>query len=129
MAGNYIPENMTERKELARRLQRVTFYYTEEYVKELDNKKREDAAIKAMQENPRTEPQCMILTAEQNAKVMMDCITDLIHAVNILTNTEEEVDDWMIAGISAALDKANENHVIPFDLPLCINGMLAAQYR
>lgn len=124
-----MPENMNERYDLAKRLQRVTFYYTEEYVKELDNKKREDAAVKAMQESPADDIQCVILTAENNAKIMMDGITDLIHAVNILTNTDEDVDDWMIAGINAALDKANERHVIPFDLPLCINGMLGAQYR
>lgn len=124
-----VSENMTARKELAKRIQRLTFYYTEEYVKEIDNKKREDAAIKEMQENPSNEMRCIVLTAENNAEIMLDCVTDLIHAVRILTNPKEDVEDWMLTGIGATLDKVNEMKVIPFDLPICINGMLAAQYR
>ena len=33
-----------ERKETAKRIQRLTYWYTKEYVREMDNKKREDAA-------------------------------------------------------------------------------------
>ena len=110
---------------------RLTFYYTEEYIKELDKKKHEDAAVKEMQESGSKsgEIRCMVLTAEQNAKVMMDCMTDLIHAVRILTDMEQDIDDWMLAGISAMLDKIGEQKVIPYDLPVCINGTLGAQYR
>ena len=63
------------------------------------------------------EIKCMVLTAENNARVMMGCITDCIAAVNILTNMEEDVDDWMIAGINAMLDKVYKGYAIPFDLP------------
>jgi len=120
-----------ERRETAKRIQRLTYWYTEEYVKELDNKKREDAAVKEM-EAEKTEGgeiKMMVLTAENNANVAMGCITDCIAAVNILTNMEEDVDDWMIAGINAMLDKVNAGHVIPFDLPTSICGLLGAQYR
>ena len=113
-----------ERRETAKRIQRFTYYYTKEYVHELDNKKREDAAVKEMQDAA-TE----VLTAENNARVMMDCITDCIAAVNILTNMEEDVDDWMIAGINAMLDKVYKGNAIPFDLPTSICGLLGAQYR
>ncbi len=75
------------------------------------------------------EIKCMVLTAENNARVMMNCITDCIAAVNILTNKEEDVDDWMIAGINAMLDKVLEGHAIPFDLPASICGILCAQFR
>lgn len=119
-----------ERRETAKRIQRFIYYYTKEYVRELDNKKREDAAVKEMEAAKEDgEIKCMVLTAENNARVMMGCITDCIAAVNILTNMEESVDDWMIAGINAMLDKVHESHTIPFDLPTSICGLLGAQYR
>lgn len=120
-----------ERKETARRIQRLTYWYTKEYVHEMDNKKREDAAVKEMQAAATEggEIKCMVLTAENNAKVMMSCITDCIAAVNILADKDEDVDDWMIAGINAMLDKVNESHTIPFDLPVSICGILCAQFR
>lgn len=120
-----------ERRETAKRIQRLTYCYTKEYVHEMDNKKREDAAVKEMQAAATEggEIKCMVLTAENNARVMMGCITDCIAAVDILVNMEEDVDDWMIAGINAMLDKVWESHTIPFDLPTSICGLLGAQYR
>ena len=120
-----------ERRETAKRIQRFTYYYTKEYVRELDNKKREDAAVKEMEETATEggEIKCMVLTAENNARVMMNCITDCIAAVDILVNMEEDVEDWMIAGINAMLDKVYKGHAIPFDLPTSICGLLGAQYR
>lgn len=124
-------EIMKARIETARRIQRATYLYTEEYVKEMDNRKREIAAEKEAQERyERTgKIEMIVMTAENNAKVMMDCITDCIHAVNILKNKEEDVEPWMLAGINAMMDKANEDHIIPFDLPTSICGLLCAQYR
>lgn len=118
-----------ERKEVARRLQRITFYYTEEYVEDLAKKEKEDAAIKELEANPSGEIRCMVLTAEHNAKVMMDCIKDLIRAVNILHDKNEEVDEWMLAGITAMLDKVAQLKVLPYDLPASVCGLLGAQYR
>ena len=118
-----------ERKEVARRLQRITFYYTEEYVEDLTKKEKEDAAIKELEANPSGEIRCMVLTAEHNAKVMMDCIKDLIRAVNILRDKNEEVDEWMLAGITAMLDKVAQLKVLPYDLPASVCGLLGAQYR
>ena len=120
-----------ERRETAKRIQRLTYWYTEEYVHEMDNKKREAAAVKEMEAAATEggEIKCMVLTAENNAHIAMGSITDCIAAVNILTNMEEDVDDWMIAGINAMLDKVYESHTIPFDLPTSICGLLGAQYR
>ena len=120
-----------ERRETAKRIQRLAYFYTVEYVGQLDNKKREDAAVKEMQaaETEGGEIKCMVLTAENNARVAMGSITDCIAAVNILTNMEEDVDDWMIAGINAMLDKVRVTQGIPFDLSTAICGVLGAQYR
>ena len=120
-----------ERRETAKRIQRLAYFYTVEYVGQLDNKKREDAAVKEMQDAATEggEIKCMVLTAENNARVAMGSITDCIAAVNILVNMEEDVDDWMIAGINAMLDKVRVTQGIPFDLSTAICGVLGAQYR
>ena len=120
-----------ERRETAKRIQRLAYFYTVEYVGQLDNKKREDAAVKEMQDDATEggEIKCMVLTAENNARVAMGSITDCIAAVNILVNMEEDVDDWMIAGINAMLDKVRVTQGIPFDLSTAICGVLGAQYR
>lgn len=39
-----------ERRETAKRIQRLAYFYTVEYVREMDNKKREYAAVKEMQD-------------------------------------------------------------------------------
>ena len=124
-------ETREERRETAKRIQRLAYFYTVEYVGQLDNKKREDAAVKEMQaaETEGGEIKCMVLTAENNARVAMGSITDCIAAVNILVNMEEDVDDWMIAGINAMLDKVRVTQGIPFDLSTAICGVLGAQYR
>ena len=120
-----------ERRETAKRIQRLAYFYTVEYVSQMDNKKREDAAVKEMQAAATEggEIKCMVLTAENNARVAMGSITDCIAAVNILVNMEEDVDDWMIAGINAMLDKVRVTQGIPFDLSTAICGVLGAQYR
>ena len=106
-------------------------FYTVDYVQEMDNKKREAVAVKEMQAAATEggEIKCMVLTAENNASVAMGSITDCIAAVNILVNMEEDVDDWMIAGINAMLDKVRVTQGIPFDLSTAICGVLGAQYR
>lgn len=119
---------MNERAKTIKRLHTLAYLYTEEYVRELDNKKREDAMIREAEKNG--EAACIVLTAENNAKVMMSCITDVMHAVNILNDAEEDVPDWMLAGINAMLDKVNETHDgIPFDLSVSICGLLCSQFR
>ena len=120
-----------ERRETAKWIQRLTYYYTKEYVHEMDNKKREDAAVKEMEAAAEKDGKirCMVLTAENNARVAMSCITDCMAAVDILVNMEEDVDDWMIAGINAMLDKVKPSRGIPFNLSTSICGVLGAQYR
>lgn len=45
------PALSEERVAVAKRLQRAVFYFTEEYLKELENKSKEDEAVAAMQAN------------------------------------------------------------------------------
>ena len=71
----------------------------------------------------------MVLTAEGNANVMLDCIKELHRAVHILLDKQEDVDEWMLSGITAMMGRANEMKIIPYDLPTSICGLLCAQYR
>ena len=57
--------------------------------------------------------QCMVLTAEGNANVMLDCIKELHRAVHILLDKQEDVDEWMLSGITAMMDRANEIALTP----------------
>lgn len=45
------------------------------------------------------------------------------------TDYEQDVDEWMLSGITAMMDRANEMKIIPYDLPTSICGLLCAQYR
>lgn len=69
------------------------------------------------------------MTAENNAKVMLSCMKDMRRAIEILEDKDEDVDEWMLAGITAMLDKAGEMRIIPFDLPTSICGVLGADWR
>ena len=126
-----LPENWNERKELGRRIQRLMFHYTCEYMDEMEKKAKEDEAVEKMQSAAADgEPvQYMVLTAEWNAKVMMDCMEECRKAVRVLFDKGEEVENWMIAGVNAAITEATKDGFIPFDLPTCICGMLGAEFR
>lgn len=124
-----LPENMDERRELAKRIQRLAFYYTEEYLNELHHKEEEEKAIKEIESNPSAGVRCLVLTADQNAKVMLDCMRDCVRAVKVLVDKTDDVDAWMVAGCNAAISKASEDRIIPFDLPASLCGMLGADYR
>ena len=120
-----------ERKDLVLRMRRATFAYTREYLNYLEKKEQEEIACKEAKEDYEKDgvTRCLVLTAESNAKVMLGCMKDMKQAIEILENREEDVDEWMIAGIVAMLDKASEMKIIPFDLPASICGLLCAQYR
>lgn len=120
-----------ERKDLVKRLRRATFAYTREYLDELENKEKEEAECKAAQEAYEKDGviSCIVMTAENNAKVMLSCMKDMRRAIEILEDKDEDVDEWMLAGITAMLDKAGEMRIIPFDLPTSICGVLGADWR
>lgn len=128
-AAEELPENWEERKETARRIQRLMYHYTCDYMDELAKKEKEDKAVEEMKNSSSAEIKCVVLTAEWNAKVVLDCMKDCRKAVRILANKNEEVDNWMLAGINAAITEATKDGFIPFDLPACLCGMLGAEWR
>ncbi len=120
-----------ERKDLIMRLRRATFAYTREYLDELEKKEKEEAECKAAKEAYEKDGvnRIVVMTADNNARVMLSCMKEMRRAIEILENPEEDVDEWMMAGITAMLDKAHEMKIIPFDLPTSICGVLGADWR
>ena len=123
------PENWEDRKELGHRIQRIMYHLTCEYMDEMEKKAEEDKAVEEMKNNPSGEVRCMVLTAEWNAHVLMDCMKDCRRAVRILADKGEDIEAWMIAGANAAIDEATKDGFIPFDLPTCLCGLLGAEFR
>lgn len=130
-ASDEAPALSEERKELAKRLRRATYLFTREYLDELEKVEQEKAECKAAEEAYKSDGvvRCVLLTAENNAKTMLGCMKDMVRAAEILADPEEDVDEWMMAGITAMLDKANEMKIIPYDLPGSICGVLCADWR
>lgn len=93
------------------------------------SREEEKKAVEEMESNPSAEVRCLVLTADQNAKVMLDCMRDCVRAVKVLTDKTDDVDAWMVAGCNAAISKASEDRIIPYDLPASLCGMLGADYR
>lgn len=120
-------ENKEIRIALCKRLHHLGWFYTQEYMQELDNKAEEEKKIQEMKES--NEPVCCVLTADNNAKVMLDCMKATKAIMELLRDEDEDVEDWQISAINAALDTTNESNFVSFDLPYCILGMLGAQYR
>ncbi len=118
-----------ERKATARRIQRLCYIFTSDYIDDMKKASEEEEACKRMKENPDGEIKIMVLTGDQNAKVSLECMTECVKAVRLLLNPKEDIDDWMLAGINAMIDKSNEAHGYAFDLPTAINGVMLAQYR
>ena len=115
----------------ATRIARLLYYYTRDYLNTLDEKAQEDAARKEMVEAYSSDggTRVMICTAESNLKVALSCMRECVAAVDTLSHAEESVDDWMIAGIEAMIDKSNENNEFSFNLPTAICGVLGTEYR
>lgn len=120
-------ENKEIRISLCKRLHHLGWFYTQEYLKELENKVEEEKRIQELKNSD--EPVCCVLTADNNAKVMLDCMKATNAAMDILRDEDEDVEDWQISAINAALDTTNDSQYVSFDLPYCILGMMGAQYR
>ena len=80
-------------------------------------------------ENPGAPLRCMVLTAENNARVMLDCMKDARRLLKLLIDENEDFDDWMLVGMNAVFDHLNLSHEIPFDLAASMLGLVLAQYR
>lgn len=124
------PENMKERRTLADRLIKIHFLFTEELLEDLESKAKEDAAVKSMEESPDDgQIHCMILTADNNIRVMKDVVGETQRVVRYLLSKENFIESWMLAGVNAMLDSIKQGKDgIPYDLPHSISGLLGMDW-
>lgn len=116
------------RKGVHKRVRMLLSFFASEYIEDLAKKEIEDAAIRTMEENLGSSPRVMVLTAENNSRVMLDCMKDCNKILKILYDEDVDVEDWQLAGMNAIFDRLNESHEIPYDLPAALLGLLLAQY-
>lgn len=116
------------RKSVHKRVRMLLSFFASEYIEDLNKKEIEDAAVRTMEENPGSSPRIMVLTAENNARVMLDCMKDCDKILKILYDEDVDVEDWQLVGMNAIFDRLNESGEIPYDLPAALLGLLLAQY-
>ena len=117
---------MEQRKELAGRIHRLNSLFTIEYLEELENGKKEQEAVQKMKEGG--EPEIMVLTADWNAKVNLDGMRDCMDVIKYLSNEENEVYLWQLAGINAMLDQSNADKSFDYSLPTAISDVLGIRF-
>lgn len=103
------------------RVARMNMAYTKEYIKELSNCEKEQEEVKKAMN---VENSVVVLTADWNSKVCLDCMKECVKIHDYLIAHGEDVEEWILAGINGMINKVNEDNEIPFDLPYVIYKML-----
>ena len=119
---------MEERKALARRIAALNYVYTDEYIQELAKAEEEKMAAEAMKNEPTNEFRCMVMTGDWNAHVNLECMKNCVEIIHYLTKEEEVVEPWQMAGITAMLDKSNEEHGYDYSMPQAISDVLGIRF-
>jgi hypothetical protein len=117
---------MKTRKETVQRLMKLLGVFTMDYLSDLENIENEKKLCAEAEQTG--EPKIIVLTGEQNAKVMLNCMKEIRKAVKFLNDDENEVDNWQLAGINAMFDTVNETKEIPYDLPYAVCGILGTDF-
>lgn len=120
------PNTMKCRKETLKRMKMALANLSIEYMNDLEKAEEERKACEKAKESG--ELVVMILTGEQNAKVMLECMKDMKEAIDFMSNTDRDVENWQLAGINAMFDQCNAERVIPFDIGTAVCGILGTQF-
>lgn len=128
MESTITEATMEQRRELAVRIHKLNSLFTREYLAELKNQKKEQEAIKKLESDSSSEIKCMALTADWNASVDLDCMTECIEVIDYLQNEEEPVELWQLAGINAMIDQSNKDRSFDYSLPQAISDMLGIRF-
>ena len=128
MENTITEATMEQRRELAVRIHKLNSLFTREYLAELENQKKEQEAIKKLESDSSSEIKCMALTADWNASVDLDCMTECIEVIDYLQNEEEPVELWQLAGISAMICQSNKDHSFDYSLPQAISDVLGIRF-
>ena len=119
-----------EIKNVINRLARLSYWFSKEMLKEMDEAEAFEKACKEAQkkaeQNPEAPIEIMISAASGYARTMRHCLEATNSCIDYLRKDDnaEYVESWQLAGINAMFDKANEEHIIPFDIPYAIQGIL-----
>ena len=110
------------RKDTINRMRIALANLSIEYMNDLDTAEKERQTCKKAEKSGT--PFLMVLTGEQNAKVMLDSMRDMREAIDFMKDTDNEVENWQLAGINAMFDQCNAEGIIPFDIGAAVCGIL-----
>lgn len=114
---------MKTREETLHRLRHALASLAMDYMDDLKTAELERAIARTKEENG--EPFCMIMTGENNAKVVLSTMKDIKKGIECMTKLkDDEIANWQLAGLNAIFDQCNADHEIPYDLGVAVCGIL-----
>jgi len=114
------------RKETLKRMKMALANLSIEYMNDLEEAEQEREACKKAEESG--ELTIIVLTGEQNAAVMLECMKDMKEAIDFMSNTDNDEENWQLAGINAMFDQCNTECIVPFDIGTAVCGILGTQF-
>jgi uncharacterized UPF0160 family protein len=114
------------RRDTIKRMRIALANFSMEYLDDLQKAEKErEICEKAKESDTQV---CIVLTGKQNAEVMLECMKDMKKAIEFMTNADNDVENWQLAGINAMFDQCNAEHIIPFDIGTAVCGILGTEF-
>ncbi len=119
---------MTENRERAiKRMKNLAYWFMGEMLKEEERGEKEKEAFEKAKEAGKQV--IMVSTAENNTRVMKECMKEARDAAEFLKDEKNDIEEWQVAGINAMFDQCNKENIVPYDMPTAIKGLLCMQYQ
>ncbi len=119
---------MEARKELAKRIAALNYLFTSEYLQEIGKAEEEKKIAEKMKNEESNEFRCIVMTGDWNAQVDLDCMKSCVEIIKYLTDENEAVEGWQMAGIKAMLDQSNEDRSYDYSMPQAISDVLGIRF-
>lgn len=117
------------RREAVRIMYKLVCWFKNEMFEEEDAEKREAAGFKKQYEEELEKMQFRVSAHRNNIGVLKRCIRETREAVKLLCDRENDVEEWQVAGINAMFGQCIMENIVPYNLPMAINGLLCMHIR
>ncbi len=114
----------SNRKKAITHLQELVYYFADSLLEEEDAERKEAEEYKRKCEEEPNKLNFRISAHEQNEALIKKCIREARDAIRLLSNKENVIEEWQIAGINGMFEQCNTDKIIPYDLPAAVKGIL-----
>lgn len=111
-------------KKAITRLQELVYYFADSLLEEEDAERKEAEEYKRKCEEEPNKLNFRISSHEQNEALIKKCMREARDAIRFLSNKENVIEEWQIAGINGMFEQCNTDKIIPYDLPAAVKGIL-----